>query len=145
MGEAGLGDQLRRLGLSSRDIRPGQVYQLHDEDVHFPETEQERAAGKGVHESRYAVVVQDDQSLSDPTHKRVLIVPMSASSLGRDPKPRYGIPVMRGDGNVPSDCLALVDHIQPVLKVRLKNYCGEMKPKTYEQVQAVLLRILGHI
>jgi mRNA-degrading endonuclease toxin of MazEF toxin-antitoxin module len=52
---------------------------------------------------------------------------------------------MRGDGNVPSDCLALVDHIQPVLKVRLKNLCGEMKPKTFEQIQAVLLRILGHI
>lgn len=145
MGDAELGDQLRKLGLSSRVIRPGQVYQLHDEDIHFPETEDERKSGKGVHESRYAVVVQADESLSDPTHTRVLIVPTSASSLDRDPKPRYGIPIMRGDGNVPSDCLALVDHIQPVLKVRLKNFCGELKPATFEQVQAVLLRILGHI
>jgi mRNA-degrading endonuclease toxin of MazEF toxin-antitoxin module len=145
MADGELADKLRRLGLSARDIHPGQVYQLPDEDVHFPETEEERKSGKGVHPSRYAVVVQGDDSLSDPTHARILIVPMSASSLSRDPKPRYGIPVKCGDGNVPSDCLALVDHIQPVLKVRLKNYCGELQPRTFEQIQAVLLRILGHL
>ncbi|MDY0341401.1 MAG: type II toxin-antitoxin system PemK/MazF family toxin [Coriobacteriia bacterium] len=144
MAEGDLADQLRSHGVSDRVIAPGQVYQLHDEDISFPETSAERKQGKGTHDSRYAIVVQGDDSLTDPTHARVLVVPTSASSLDRDPKPRYGIPILRGNGNVPSDCLALVDHVQPVLKVRLKNLCGPLEPATYEQVQAVLLRVLGH-
>ena len=131
--------------MSSRELRPGQVYQLPDSDIHFPETEEERQRGKGVHTSRFAIVVQADESLSDPTHSRVLVVPTSASSLGRGIKPRFGIPIKCGDGNLPSDCLALVDHVQAVLKVRLTHYCGELTPVTFEQVQAVLLTILGHI
>jgi len=138
-----LAAKLKRAGLSSRDVRPGQVYQIFDEDVHFPETEDERAKGRGVHRSRYAVVVQADDSVSDPSQARVLIVPTSESSLTRGPKPRYGIPLKCADGNLPKDCLALVDCVQPILKVRLKNLCGELEPNSFEQIQAVLLKILG--
>jgi mRNA-degrading endonuclease toxin of MazEF toxin-antitoxin module len=145
MASGDLADKLKSAGLSSRDIQAGQVFQLPDEDIHFPETEDERKRGKGVHKFRFAVVIQADESLSDPTHTRVLVIPTSESSLQKDPKPRYGIPITRGDGNLPSDCLALVDHVQPVLKARLTNYCGELDPNTFEQLQAVLLRILGHI
>ena len=140
-----LAGKLARAGLSNRELHPGQVYQVFDEDVHFPETDEERKKSKGVHASRYAVVVQADDSLRDPAHARVLIVPTSESSLAKGVKPRYGIKLSRGDGNLPSDCLALVDHIQPVLKVRLKNLCGELKPASFEEIQAVLLKILGQI
>lgn len=146
MADGDLADRLRELGLSGRDIRPGQVFQLHDEDLNFPEAAAERKRGKGVHSSRYAIVVQaDDESLSDPTHTRVLVIPTSATSLKKDPKPRYGLEIERGDGNLPSDCLALVDHVQPVLKARLKHFCGDLKPRTFEQVQAILLNIFGFI
>jgi len=145
MRDGDLAAKLRDLGVSNRKIREGDVFQLHDEDVHFPETEAERKKGKGVHDSRYAVVIQADDSLNDPTHSRILVIPTSVTSLGRDPKPRYGIRLARGDGNLPSDCLALVDHVQPILKVRLKNYCGQLSPQSLEQLQAVLLKVLGYI
>ena len=138
-------EQLRQAGYSSRTIRPGHVYQLPDSVISFPEANLPRQDGKGVHVSRYAIVVQADESLDDPTHKRVIVVPTSESSLHRKVKPRYGIPLDKGDGNLPTDCLALVDHVQPVLKTHLKHYCGELSAKKFEELQAVLLLILGQV
>ena len=141
-----LAAKLERVGLSVREIQAGQVYQVPDRRVHFPETEEQRKQGKGTHDSRYAVVVQADGSLSDPTNLCVLIVPMTTKGAGATgAKPRFAIPLSCGDGNLPRDCLALVDMVQPILKADLKHYCGSLSPSSFEEIQAVLLVLLGHL
>jgi mRNA-degrading endonuclease toxin of MazEF toxin-antitoxin module len=141
-----LAAKLGRVGLSDREILCGQVYQIPDRRVSFPETEEQRSQGKGTHDSRYAVVVQGDESLSDPTNLCVLVVPTTTRGAGAaGPKPRFAIPLSCGDGNLPRDCLALADMVQPILKTDLTHYCGSLTPKKFEEIQTVLLVLLGHL
>ena len=141
-GSGDIRSQLDDLGLSSVQVKVGQVYTLPDEDISFPKTRLKRAKGEGVHDRRTVIVMQDGPTLLDPLVPTVLVAPTSSRI---DCKTANDVVISAGEGGLDKDCVCMVDHVQPVLKTRLKACCGRLDNHRIEELQVLLAAITGRL
>jgi mRNA-degrading endonuclease toxin of MazEF toxin-antitoxin module len=115
-------------------IRQGQFWWVDDTVVIFPE-EREREPHTT---NRGCIVVEGDAALARGG-LRVLVVPTSGQTERKDtydvviphpPAPQY-------------ECVALVEHVQPILRADLKNLVAPLPDIWIDRVLAGLLLALG--
>ncbi|MDO9557233.1 MAG: type II toxin-antitoxin system PemK/MazF family toxin [Coriobacteriia bacterium] len=125
------------------DFHPGGVYSIPDEYAVFPDAREERAEGKGVKNTRYVVVLQDDAAARDGGYSRLLVAPFTTLEETELGKGVNDIPVDRGEGGLTDDCYCLLGHIFPILKDDIKNYHGLLPATRVEGLQSVIASIFG--
>jgi mRNA-degrading endonuclease toxin of MazEF toxin-antitoxin module len=126
--------------VSGKDIKVGEVYVLSDDVVSLPKNRLDRSKGIGVHDWRTVVVMQGGPSLQDPTLRTVLVAPTSSRT---NLKTANDLLLSAGEGGLDKDCVCMVDHVQPVLKVDLKCSCGRLKNPRIQELQVLLAEITG--
>lgn len=114
-------------------IRQGHFYWVDDEAIFFPE-EPEREP----HPTRGCIVIEGDESLRHGA-ARVLVVPTSTDVARKDvydviiPSP----PMPR------AECVALVGHVQPILRSDLRNLVQPLPGEWVDRVLAAMVGVLG--
>jgi mRNA-degrading endonuclease toxin of MazEF toxin-antitoxin module len=113
--------------------RQGQFWWVTDEAIAFPESREREA-----HPTRGCIVIEADASL-DRGGARVLVVPTSSQT---DRKDVYDVVIPHPPApNHP--CVALVEHVQPILRSDLRNLVMRLPQPWSDRVLAALLAVLG--
>jgi mRNA-degrading endonuclease toxin of MazEF toxin-antitoxin module len=114
-------------------VKQGQFWWVADQAIAFPEDRD-----RDPHENRGCIIVEGDASLARGG-VRVLVVPTSSQTDRKDtydvviphpPAPNY-------------ECVALVEHVQPILRTDLNNLVGPLPPEWADGVLAGVLLVLG--
>jgi hypothetical protein len=115
-------------------LKQGQFHWVRDDVIVFPE---ER--GREPHDRRGCIIVEGDESLA-LGGKRVQIVPTSSQI---DRKGRYDVlipsPPLPGGGAY----VALVQHLQPILRDELESLVVPLKQEWVDRVLAASILALG--
>jgi mRNA-degrading endonuclease toxin of MazEF toxin-antitoxin module len=113
--------------------RQGQFWWISDEAIAFPENRDRES-----HPTRGCIVIEGDESLARGG-ARVLVVPTSSQTDRKDvydvviphpPAPNY-------------ECVALVEHVQPVLRSDLTNLVARLPDPWPDRVLAAVLAVFG--
>lgn len=113
--------------------RQGQFWWVDDGVIAFP-----ASRGREPHRSRGCIVIEGDESL-DRGGVRVLVVPTSSQT---DRKERYDVVIPHPPA--PNyECVALVEHVQPILRSDLQNLVGRLPNEWADRVLASVLAVLG--
>jgi mRNA-degrading endonuclease toxin of MazEF toxin-antitoxin module len=129
----------------THDFRVGGVYSIPDKHATFPDSREERAEGKGVRNTRYVVVLQDDAAVRDPGYSRVIVAPFTMKDETELAKGANDVPFVRGEGGLTEDCFCLLGHIQPILKSDVKNFHGPLDAGRVEDIQSIVATVFGLI
>lgn len=114
-------------------IRQGQFWWVADEAIAFPEDR-----GRDPHPNRGCIVVEGDASLARGG-VRVLVVPTSSQT---DRKSTYDVVIPHPPA--PNyECVALVEHVQPILRTELTNLVARLPAEWADRVLAGVLLVLG--
>lgn len=133
-------DALRRSGLSSRDIRRGQIYWIDDDLINFPTERLSDQPERTKHEGRLVLILQTDLDNCNPTCLTVLIAPLSHKVEYQDTTD-YMLSI--GQGGLPRDSIVELDLIQALNKVELRQLLGKLDPVTMAGIDAVIAANLG--
>lgn len=113
--------------------RQGQFWWVRDEAIAFPEHRE-----REPHPTRGCIVVEGDESLAR-NGARILIVPTSSQT---DRKEMYDVVIPHPPA--PNyECVALVEHVQPILRSELTNLVGRLADPWPDRVLAGVLAVLG--
>jgi mRNA-degrading endonuclease toxin of MazEF toxin-antitoxin module len=114
-------------------VKQGQFWWVDDKVIAFPEDRD-----REPHTSRGCIIVEGDASLNRGG-VRVLVVPTSSQTDRKDifdvviphpPAPTYA-------------CVALVEHVQPILRADLTNLVGPLPEEWADKVLGGVLLALG--
>lgn len=113
--------------------RQGQFWWVADAAIAFPE-ERDR----DPHHTRGCIVIEGDESLARGG-ARVLVVPTSSQT---DRKETYDVIVPHPPA--PNyECVALVEHVQPILRSDLTNLVCRLADPWPDRILAAVLSMLG--
>jgi hypothetical protein len=115
-------------------IRQGQFWWVNDEVVMFPEDRE-----RSPHPSRGCVILEGNESL-DRGGKRVQIIPTSSQTQYKE---EYDVVISSPPLPGGAEYIALVQHLQPILRSDLKNLCVPLKDEWLNKILAAHLRSLG--
>jgi mRNA-degrading endonuclease toxin of MazEF toxin-antitoxin module len=115
-------------------LAQGQFHWVKDEVIVFPEDRD-----REPHESRGCIIVEGNESLA-LGGKRVQVVPTSSQTHRKD-KYDVVIPSPPLPGGV--ECVALVQHLQPILREDLKSLVGPLNREWVDKVLAAHILALG--
>ena len=114
-------------------ISQGQLWWAKDEVIVFPESRD-----REPHESRGCIVIEGNPSLGHGA-KRVLVVPTSTRT---DLKDVYDVVIPSPPAPGGRDVVALVSHVQPILREDLKHLVGPLKGEWVDRILAAALAVL---
>jgi hypothetical protein len=115
-------------------IRQGQFWWVDDNVIVFPE-ERDRTPHKG----RGCIVVEGNESL-DMGGKRVQIVPTSSQT---HLKGVYDVIIPSPPLPGGAEYVALIQHVQPILRHELTSLCIPLKDEWTDRILAAILKSLG--
>jgi mRNA-degrading endonuclease toxin of MazEF toxin-antitoxin module len=113
-------------------IRQGWFCWVDDGVIAFPDDRE-----RDPHATRGCVVVEGDASLARGG-TRVLVVPTSSQT---DRKDTYD--VILPHPPAPTECVVLVEHVQPILRADPKGGAGRLPDEWVDKILASLLLALG--
>jgi PemK-like, MazF-like toxin of type II toxin-antitoxin system len=115
-------------------LAQGQFHWVKDEVIVFPEDRD-----REPHESRGCIIVEGNESLARGG-KRVQVVPTSSQTHRKD---KYDVVIPSPPLPGGAECLALVQHLQPILREDLKSLVVPLKREWVDKVLAAHLLALG--
>lgn len=115
------------------------MFIVDDSLVHFPED-----PGRTPYEGRRVVVIQSGAFCAAPLPRTVLVAPCSPSTESRVGDYDYRIPEgTKEPAFTKSGIVIFTSLVMPILKSGLKQCAGDLSERSWVEVQARVLRILG--
>lgn len=115
-------------------LRQGQFWWVKDNVVVFPEE-----PDREPHTSRGCMIIEGDESLGYGG-KRVQIIPTSSQTHLKD---RYDVIIPSPPLPGGAEYVALVQHLQPILREHLKDLVVPLNPDWVERIMAAHLKSLA--
>jgi mRNA-degrading endonuclease toxin of MazEF toxin-antitoxin module len=121
-----LGDQLKAIGVVSKNIQQFEIYSVPDEAIDFPE---ERLGQKRQkHEKRLVIVLQNNQDNREPILKIVTVAPLSTGAQSH----RLDYLLRKNDHPfLRADSFIRIQHVQPILKKDLTTKFGTVTGESF--------------
>ncbi len=132
-------DALKKAGIVSKKINPGDLWLVSDELISYPK---ERLPGRKrtSHESRIVVVLTGKEYCQRPDLVCILVAPLSSQTETRSTSDFF---IKKGVGGLDKDSIVCLDAINPLLKIDLKHRVGTLNVRTLDQLRTTLLVNLG--
>lgn len=99
-------------------------------------------SGRFEHNRRPVIVISGDAKNASPDWPHVLVIPTSSSGKRST---EFCVKLAYGTGNLPSKCWARTVMPQPVSKVDLLDYLGQIPADVMETIDTSLLAYMGMI
>jgi mRNA-degrading endonuclease toxin of MazEF toxin-antitoxin module len=113
-------------------LRQGQFWWVEDDAIDFPENPE-----RDPHSSRGCIIIEGDTSL-DRGGLRVLVVPTSSDTSRKDVNdlviPHPPAPQV--------ECVALIGHVQPILRSNLKNLVQKLPDEWIDKMLLGVITLL---
>lgn len=136
-----LADQLKSAGYTITQINKYDIFTIADDAITFPEERLGQSRTK--HESRLAIILQNDKDNNDPAIKICTIAPLSTSKQFY--RLDYLLKKLPDHTFLKSDSYIRLGHGQPVLKIDLKNKLGNVsKQSIRDDIQDRLFLLYDH-
>lgn len=119
--------------IDRREFRFGEIYLLDDELINLPKTD--RLGIRRLHDDRWVVVISNNDENMHPLAPTVTVAPLSHRV---DLKREFDLEVFAESDSVEQDSLIMLKQMQPVCKVDLREYKGEISDNKKEQLLALL-------
>jgi len=127
-----LSDALKRAGLG---ISPGDVWLVDDRAVVIPETPPEK---RTIHAAGRTCVVLSNETICKSIHCPTISIAPTTHYTGSKTEADYVIK-KSGQNGLDLDSCAMLGHIQPVVKTRLKTKIGILSLDDWENIIAKIL------
>lgn len=121
-----------------REFRFGQVFKLDDELINLPASD--RIGKRDQHYDRWVVVISNNDENIHPLAPTVTVAPLSHRT---DLKRPFDLEIFSGVDSVDVDCLIMLKAMQPVCKVDLRDYMGEISEDKKEELLALIQLYYG--
>ncbi|MBG9769418.1 type II toxin-antitoxin system PemK/MazF family toxin [Bacillus subtilis] len=128
-------EQLR----DNRQFDFGSVWKIDDRDVSIPQTDK-IPNSRFVHQERWVVVISNNNENYHPLCPIVTVAPLSHRT---DLKRLFDLELLSSKDNVKVDCLLQLKLSQPILKVDLFDYQGDISDDAKEELQILIEDFYG--
>jgi mRNA-degrading endonuclease toxin of MazEF toxin-antitoxin module len=117
-----MADQLKSAGLTTTQPNGYDIFTIADNVIIFPE--ERLGQNRTKHEKRLAIILQNDKDNNDPTIKICTIAPLST----RKQFYRFDYLLKKSPDHpfLKDDSYIRIGHVQPVLKIDLKDKLGSV-------------------
>lgn len=125
--------QTRKELRDKREFNFGSVWKIDDRDVDIPQID--KLDSRTFHNDRWVVVISNNTENFHPLCPVVTVAPLSHRT---DLKRPFDLDLFRSRDNTKLDCLLQLKLIQPILKVDLFEFQGEISDSSKEELMVLI-------